>query len=258
VVLAGAGPDVRPRISAQLVRHGYRVIETSTVEQTLAAAEKSVQAILLDTAIDGMNGWEILPLLRRLDPESRTPVVLLSVDGAHANVELPLGVDGQISKPLDEGVLLSELARVLCGPGDKARILVIEDDHDLARVIAEIFSQECIQVHCAHTLQEAIDACFAFQPHLIVLDIGLPDGNGFNIVDWLRKNESLAGLPLVVYSGRELSPVERHSLTLGPTHFLAKARVQPQQLEALVLTMLRRSRMMEDAPAVRESSVPNP
>jgi PAS domain S-box-containing protein len=256
VVLAGAGPEVRPRIAAQLVRHGYRVIETSTVEQTLAAAEKSVQAVLLDTAIDGMNGWEILPLLRRLDPESRTPVVLLSVDGAHASADLPLGVNGALSKPLQEDAILAELARVLCGPGDKARILIIEDDRDLASVIAEIFSRDCIQVHCAHTLQESVDACFAFQPHLIVLDIGLPDGNGFNIVDWLRQNESLARLPLVVYSGRELSPVERRNLTLGPTHFLAKARVQPQQLEALVLTMLRRSRMTEDAP-LRESSVPN-
>jgi hypothetical protein len=59
---------------------------------------------------------------------------------------------------------------------------------------------------------------------------------------------SLARLPLVVYSGRELSPAERRQLTLGPTHFLAKARVQPQQLEALVLTMLRSSRQMEEAP----------
>jgi CheY-like chemotaxis protein len=94
-------------------------------------------------------------------------------------------------------------------------------------------------VQLAHTRQSALDACFAFQPHLLVLDIGLPDGDGFNLVDWLRQNEGLASLPLVVYSGRELSPAERRQLTLGPTHFLTKARVQPQQLEALVLTMLR-------------------
>ncbi len=83
-----------------------------------------------------------------------------------------------------------------------------------------------------------------------MLDIGLPDGDGFNLVDWLRNNASLARLPLVVYSGREFSPAERRQLTLGPTHFLTKARVQPQQLEALVLTMLRTSRQMEETPAV--------
>jgi DNA-binding response OmpR family regulator len=169
------------------------------------------------------------------------------VESMHAHSDLPLPVDGQVATPLGEDALLAELARVLCGPGDKARILVVEDDLDLAHVIGEIFSRDCIEVQFAHTLQESIDACFTFQPHLIVLDIGLPDGNGFNIVDWLRQNENLSRLPLVVYSGRELSPTERRHLTLGPTHFLAKARVQPQQLEALVLTMLRRSRMMEEA-----------
>jgi len=76
----------------------------------------------------------------------------------------------------------------------------------------------------------------------------LPDGDGFNVVDWLRQQKSLAGLPLVIYSGRQLSAAERRQLTLGPTHFLSKASVQPQQLEALVLTMLRSSRRMEEAP----------
>jgi len=68
-------------------------------------------------------------------------------------------------------------------------------------------------------------------------------------VDYLRQHEELARLPLVVYSGREITPEERASLTLGPTYFLAKTRVQPQQLEALVLTMLRSSRQANAARA---------
>jgi DNA-binding response OmpR family regulator len=101
-------------------------------------------------------------------------------------------------------------------------------------------------VKLAYTLHSALNACFAFRPDLLVLDIGLPDGDGFNVVDWLRENETLARLPLVVYSGRELTPAQRRQLTLGPTHFLTKAQVQPQQLEALVLTMLRSSRQTEE------------
>jgi DNA-binding response OmpR family regulator len=147
------------------------------------------------------------------------------------------------------------LARVLCGSGEKARILVVEDDPDLARVISEVFCRDNISVQMAHSLEETIEACSAFNPHLMVLDIGLPDGDGFNVVDWLRQHESLARLPLVVYSGRDLSQSERVQLTLGPTHFLAKTRVQPQQLEALVLTMLRSSRRVkETAPP---AAVPN-
>jgi PAS domain S-box-containing protein len=250
VVLAGANAEARRRIAAPLARHGYRVIETVTVEQTLAAAHNGVEAILLDTSLDGMNGWEILPLLRRLDPEAKTPVVLLSVDNPQSTNGLPNGqppgVAGWVARPLNEDALLGELTRVLCGPGERARILIVEDDRDLAAVISGVFSRETIAVELAYSLDQALEKCFNFQPHLLVLDIGLPDGDGFNVVDWLRRHESLARLPLVVYSGRDLSAAERRMLTLGPTHFLAKAKVQPQQLEALVLTMLRSSRQMEE------------
>jgi PAS domain S-box-containing protein len=254
VLLADADPASRPRIAALLTGHGYRVVETTTVEETLAAAHDGVEAILLDTSLDGMNGWEILPLLRKLRPDARTPIVLLSVDKRQDPAALPAGAEGWVANRLSDDALLGELARVLCGPGENARILVVEDDADLARVIGDVFARDSIEVKLAHSLQEALDACFTFQPHLLVLDIGLPDGDGFNVVDWLRKHENLALLPLVVYSGRELSHDECGKLTLGPTQFLTKARVQPQQLEALVLTMLRSSRYMEEE-APSESSL---
>jgi CheY-like chemotaxis protein len=235
----------RPMVAQQLARHGYRVVEAESVEQTIEAAQ-GVEAILLDTSLDGMNGWEILPMLRRRDPESHIPIVLLSV-APQGSQRLPNDAQGLVTKPIEEDALLAELARVLCGPGEKARILVVEDDVDLAHVIGEIFLRDTMEVQLAHTRQQALDACIEFQPHLLVLDIGLPDGDGFNVVDWLRQREGLSRLPLVVYSGRELEAEERRQLVLGPTHFLTKTRVQPQQLEALVLTLLRNSRQMEEA-----------
>ena len=256
VVLADANAESRSRIAAQLARHGYSVVQTSTVEQTLAAARKGAHAILVDTSLDGMNGWAILPTLRRLDLAAHTPVVLLSMEVANGSDTLPAGAEGLVAKPLEEDTLLSELARVLCGASDGARILVVEDDRDLALVIGQVFAREGIAVQTAHSLKETIDACARFAPHLLVLDIGLPDGDGFNVVDWLRQHESLAHLPLVVYSGRDLSPAERRHLTLGPTYFMAKTRVQPQQLEALVLTMLRSLRQSQEA-AGAEAFVPN-
>jgi len=242
IVLADANPESRTRLAAQLTRHGYSVVQAANVEQTLSAARQEAQAILLDSSLDGMNGWEILPLLRRQETNSPTPIVLLSVDDPHVHNNLPDNNLGWVPKPLNQDELLAELARVLCGTGEKARILIVEDDRDLAHIICQIFTRESITVQLAHSLQETIEACSSFRPHLMVLDIGLPDGDGFNVVDYLRHHEDLAGMPLVVYSGRELSPEERGNLTLGPTYFLAKTRVQPQQLEALVLTMLRSAR----------------
>ncbi|MFP5235352.1 MAG: PAS domain S-box protein [Acidobacteriota bacterium] len=245
VLLADSNRATRPLLVEKLARHGYRVVESVTVDQTVAAARENVQAILLDTALDGMNGFEVLPLLRKMDPEHQVPIVLLSMSD-QSTAELPVQSDGVVHKPVQEDALLNELARVLCGPGERARILIVEDDRDLAHIIADVFSRDAIEVRVAHTRQAALDECFKFQPQLVVLDIGLPDGDGFNVVDWLRQQDHLANLPLVVYSGRDLDPRERRSLTLGPTHFLTKTRVQPQQLEALILTLLRNSRQMEE------------
>jgi PAS domain S-box-containing protein len=249
VILADGNSESRPRIAAQLARHGYSVVQAANVEQTLSAARQDALAILLDSGLDGMNGWEILPLLRRIDKASPTPIVLMSVEDPEVRRELPGDMSGWVAKPPREDDLLAELARVLCGSGEKARILVVEDDVDLAQVIGEIFTRDNIAVETAHSLKETIDACAAFRPHLMVLDIGLPDGDGFNVVDYLRQQDELDRMPLVVYSGRELTPEQRANLTLGPTYFLAKTRVQPQQLEALVLTMLRSSRQAHEATA---------
>jgi PAS domain S-box-containing protein len=247
VLVADPNRATRPIIAEQLARHGYHVVEATTVEQAVAVAQEGVEAILVDTSLDGMNGWEILPLLRQAAPRRSTPIVLLSL-ASQSHAEPPGEAEGLLIKPVEEDTLLAELARVLCGPGQKVRILIVEDDADLARVIADVFARDMIEVHVAYSRQGAMDECFHFEPHLMVLDIGLPDGDGFNVVDGLRQREELARMPLVVYSGRDLGPEERTHLTLGPTHFLTKARVQPQELEALVLTLLHNSRQMEEAP----------
>ncbi len=278
ILLADANETTRLMVANQLRRQGYHVVETGSVEETLTAlsvradlgrttstslgsgdaASKShqisgaspddapIEAILVDISLDGLNGWEILPRLRLEPAAAGVPIVLLSVDHPNPAIPLPTGADGFVTQSPNEETLLSELARVLSSPGEKARILVVEDDVDLARVIGAVFAKDGIDVKLAHTRQAALDACFSFRPQLIVLDLSLPDGDGFNVVDWLRQHEDLANLPLVVYSAREIAASERAQLQLGPTHFLTKAKVQPQQLEALVLTMLRRSRQMEE------------
>jgi len=259
ILLADANPSSRPYVSQMLSSHGFRVVEATTVEETLAAAHDGVEAILLDTSIGGMNGWDTLPLLRRLRPESRTPMVLVSVDsrlaveyGAATPPTQDTDARGGTALAVNranEDALLAELARVLCVPGENARVLVVEDDVQLAETIGLIFTRDAIDTHLAHSLQEALDGCFNFQPHLLVLDIGLPEGDSFNVVDWLRKHESLARLPMVVFSKREITSALLDNAAPGPTQFLTRARLRPEDLEALVLTMLRTSRYSEEAPS---------
>ena len=269
VLLADANLSTRPLVANQLRRQGYHVVETGTVEETLAAlstgvdseqpagAPTGIEAILVDISLDGLNGWEILPRLRMEPSAAGVPIVLLSVDHPNPSLPIPTGADGWVSQSPNDETLLSELARVLSSPGEKARILVVEDDVDLARVIGAVFAKDGIDVMLVHTRQAALEACVSFEPQLLVLDLSLPDGDGFNVVDWLRQHEDLAHLPLVVYSAREIPASERSQLQLGPTHFLTKAKVQPQQLESLVLTMLRRSRQMEESLCLMPSRSPD-
>jgi CheY-like chemotaxis protein len=246
VLVADTNGATRPLIADQLARFGYRVVEATTVDQAVAVAHDGVSAIILDTTMDGINGWEILPLLRREDPEAHTPVVLLGVANPQHPGEPGKKVDRLFPRPSDDA-LLGELVKVLCAPGEEARILVVEHDPDLGQVIAEIFRREGILVRVTHTRQAALDDCLTFQPHMIVLDIGMPNGDGFNVVDWLRQHEDLNRAPLVAYSAHGLTQAERMQLVLGLSHFLAKASVEPEQLETLVLTMLRTTQEVEES-----------
>ena len=243
VLLASDNEASRPLIGAQLADHGYHIVETATMEQTLAAAHDGVETIVLDTGSNGVNAWDILPRLRRTTPEAHTPVVLL-------NLDTQLGSSKSISngqaKGANEAALISELVRGLGGPEERARILVVEDDVDLALAVGEIYSQGNSTVKMAHTREKAEEEYVNFQPHLLVLNMSIPDNEGLNLVDWLREQGSLPRIPLVVYSGRNMTASGRAKLMTQSASLLALARVMPEQLELLLLTMLRGARQIEE------------
>ncbi len=243
VLLASASGATRPILGAQLADYGYHILETDTVEQTLVAAHDGVEVIIINTAPSGIDGLQVLPQLRRTSPEAHTPVVLLSLDTQQAG--LGNHADG-VARTAKNEPNLGELARILAGPGEALRILVVDDDANLATMIGAMFASESTAVRLAHARTEAMDQCQSFQPHLLALNISLSDGEALSLVDWLREQECLARLPLLVYSGRELAPAYKEQIGRDPVGLLSMARVQPHQLETLVLTMLRSTRQMGD------------
>ena len=144
--------------------------------------------------------------------------------------------------------MLAALSKVLRVEREPSRVLLVEDDADLAKVILATFERAGIQVHHASTQRKAMELCVSSRPDLVILDIALPDGDGFGLVDWLRQQQDMKNLPLVVYSAQDLSEGERKKLRLGNTEFLTKARVQPQDVETLVLSMLRQPNDATEVP----------
>src|SRR5581483_10438046 len=119
VLIADTNGTTRPLIADQLARFGYRVVEASTVDQAVAVAHDGVSAIVLDTTLDGINGWEILPILRREEPEARTPVVLLGVATSQPQGDINRKLDRLFPRPNDDA-LLDEVVKAICAPGEQA------------------------------------------------------------------------------------------------------------------------------------------
>jgi signal transduction histidine kinase/CheY-like chemotaxis protein len=234
---------IRTVVSEHLTRQGYTVIEASSGEQALIlAAEHHVEAILLDLYMPGLSGWETLQRLRNNPITANIPVVILSVLSSTLRPQLTGDAQGWVQKPFNENLLFAELGRVLHHGDGPAHILLVEDDEDLASVLTASFQDAAVRIDRAATRQQAIRQCITRPPDLLILDLTLPDGDGFSFVEWLRQQPALRALPLVVYSGREISETEMSKLRLGPTEFLTKAKVQPQEVEELVLSMVNRLR----------------
>jgi DNA-binding response OmpR family regulator len=147
-----------------------------------------------------------------------------------------------VQKPFNEDLLLAELSRVLHAGNGPANILLVEDDKDLASLVIAGFGEASVHIDHASTRQNAIERCLLSRPDLMILDLTLPDGDGFSLVDWLRQQPDLRMLPLVVYSGHDVSDSEMSQLRLGPTQFLNKAKVQPREVEKLVLNIVQNLR----------------
>jgi CheY-like chemotaxis protein len=117
-------------------------------------------------------------------------------------------------------------------------VLVVEDDLDLARVMTT--SLQNLGLHTRHTANgcAAVRLCERIEPTLIVLDLGLPDIDGFSVVKTLRRRPNLRHVPLLVYSARDLGSADQARLRLGATEFLTKSRCSPADFEAHVVRLL--------------------
>ena len=122
--------------------------------------------------------------------------------------------DGVAGRDADEG---------RGGRDEPFKVLIVEDDRDLAGVLTASFDRHGIQTFHAADGAQAILISQRELPDLLVLDLGLPEVDGFAVVEWLRGHERLHAMPMVVYTARDLDDGDRRRLQLGSTtQFLTK------------------------------------
>jgi CheY-like chemotaxis protein len=103
-----------------------------------------------------------------------------------------------------------------------------------------MFERHGIEAYHATSGREAIQMSQHVLPDLLLLDLVLPEVDGYAVVEWLRLYDCLHEVPLVVYSAQELTKAERDRLALGPTEFFTKGRITPEHFEQRVIALLNR------------------
>ncbi|MBD2133147.1 response regulator [Sphaerospermopsis sp. FACHB-1094] len=232
---------IRSELKNLLEQGGYRVITVDSGEEAIAqAVAQHPDVIVLDLVMPGMNGWETMALLKKRPDTQDIPIVICSVYKPNKNNQPSANFVDWLSKPVEENSLLNSLRKVVSEPSRKVKILIVEDDHDLADLLATLFARHDIETFLAKTGREAIHLSQKVNPDLLILDLILPESDGFTVVDWLKQHNQLFSIPVVVYSAKDLDDSERHRLKLGHTEFLTKGRVTTQEFEQRVMDLLQR------------------
>jgi PAS domain S-box-containing protein len=231
--------DARDAMRLFLENRGYDIRDAVSGQDLIAiAASDRPDAILLDLFMPDMNGWEALERLKSDPATSHIPVVIVSVLSPEETGASLANLSGWLQKPLSEKSLAAVVDQALRTVKGAPRVMLVEDDLDLARVISASFERFGIQIVHAANGKQAIELAQHEQPDLLILDLILPDVDGFAVVDFLKDHDLWRAVPLVVYSALEPTPSQKERLRLGHTEFLTKSRVPPEEFESRILSLL--------------------
>ncbi|RAM48279.1 MAG: two-component system response regulator CreB, partial [Hapalosiphonaceae cyanobacterium JJU2] len=231
--------DIRNELQTLLEKRHYRVVTVANGEEAIATAStQHPDVILLDLLMPGMNGWETMTVLKQRVDTQNIPIIICSVCTPHHNNKPNQDFVNWVSKPLEESLLFESLRQALTNSPKQIRVLLVEDDPDLAEVLQTLFKLHDINIVHAKTGKEAIHLSQKIKPDLLILDLILPEGDGFTVVEWLQQHNQLCKIPLMIYSAKKLEESQRKLLKLGHTEFIEKGQVTPQEFEHRVMNLL--------------------
>jgi HAMP domain-containing protein/CheY-like chemotaxis protein/GAF domain-containing protein len=243
------------RLVAELARNqGLKVlIATRGAEALSLAREYRPTAISLDVFLPDMLGWTVLNQLKQ-DPATRhipVQIVTLDEDRQHG---LARGAFSFLNKPASAQELEAALARIKAFVQTRRkRLLVVEDNPSEQLSIAELLGHDDLDLVTISTGAEALAALRAAVPDCVVLDLRLPDMSGFDLLARLRDTPDFAEIPVIVFTGRELSPEEDSRLHTMARSVVVKGVESPERL--LDETALFLHRVVADLPPDKQRMI---
>jgi CheY-like chemotaxis protein/signal transduction histidine kinase/CHASE3 domain sensor protein len=220
------------RILRDMARdQGFKVLIANRSDEGLAlATEFKPDAVMLDIHLPDMDGWTVLDRLKH-DLETRhIPVHILSVDDEQQR-GLQLGAIAYLQKPVSPEALTQAFVDIRQFIERQVRrLLVIEDDELQAASIRELIGNGDVQTTIVGTGSEALAAIKTELFDCVVLDLGLPDMDGFDLIEQIKQETNLSNLPIIVYTGKELNRQEETRLRRLAETIIVKDVRSPERL----------------------------
>ncbi|MBK9168689.1 MAG: response regulator [Bryobacterales bacterium] len=235
-------PLVADLLRRTLARDGLRVEHApSGTEGIERARALRPDVITLDVMMAGMDGWEVLAALKADSELSPIPVVMLSIvdDRRHA---FALGADEYLVKPVDREKL-SALLRTYANGTARRHALVVDDEPANRELLRRALEGHGWEVTEAANGREGLECLSRETPDVVLLDLMMPEMDGFTFVETVRAAEAWASLPIVVVTAKTLSAEDRLRLSGQVRNILQKGTYQTADLfENLAPTVLARIR----------------
>jgi PAS domain S-box-containing protein len=204
-------PIVRDMLQRFLSREGFGVVTAPGGEAGLDLARQlRPDAITLDVLMPGMDGWAVLAALKADPHLAEIPVVMLTVVDDR-NMGYALGASDYVTKPVDRERLVSVLQRYGQAPSP-GRVLVVEDEPAARELLRRVLEAEGWTVTEAENGRQALERVAQQRPDLILLDLMMPEMDGFELMDELRRREGWGTIPVVVVTAKDLTAEDRMRL----------------------------------------------
>jgi signal transduction histidine kinase/DNA-binding response OmpR family regulator len=220
---------VRDLMRRVLSREGFDVVTAADGPEGLALArELRPSVITLDVMMQDMDGWSVLQAIRADRDLSDIPVVMLSILDEKQR-GFALGASAYLTKPVDRGRLAAAL-EPFKAKGTTARALVVEDEDAAREMMRRLLVGEGWTVGTAQNGQEALARLAAELPDLILLDLLMPQMDGFEFLTKLRDVPEFSAIPVIIVTAADLTEEQRRRLQGGVQHILQKAAYGQDQL----------------------------
>jgi len=219
----------RELISDHLKAGGFSVVTAAGgVEGIKLAKELQPTAITLDVMMPDLDGWSVLAALRQNPELADIPVIMVSiVDDKRRGIAL--GAAGYLTKPIDRE-RLHRLVRRFQAPTRATRVLMVEDDASQRERMLGWLERPHWIVREAANGQEALDLLREEKPDVILLDLMMPEMDGFEVVAALQGNKDWRDIPVIVITSLDLDAKDRARLNSGVHSVLVKEKFRPEDL----------------------------